>query len=155
VSGFSIVEIMVVMVILGILGSGALMSARNMFPRMRVDRASSRLAYQLQLARSEAIANNQTVYVDLDADNNLLTVSTDLNRNGTEDDDEVEEILLEETSLIRVQSDWTTGAFNAYGQFITTPGQREIRTVRTQISAVGGTQMVELTLRGSGAITKR
>lgn len=155
-AGFTLVEILITVLLLGFLGSWSLLSARNMLPRMRVEQASSRLAFQLQLARSEAIAQNQIVYVNLDSDENTLQVWADTNRDEEQDDDEWFEVLLEDPALVTLQSTWSTGAFNAYGQFITTPGQREMKTVTTTIRPAGaGDKVIELTLRGSGAITKR
>ncbi|MCC5843795.1 MAG: GspH/FimT family protein [Verrucomicrobia bacterium] len=141
--------------IMSIVGSVTVVSSRNILTRMRMDRASSRLAFQLQQARSEAIANNQTIFVALDTAENLLEVWVDRNRDGKRDADELTRVRLEAPGNVSIESDWTTGAFNAYGQFITTPGQREMKTVRTRMRVPGVDREVELTLRGSGAVTKR
>ncbi len=148
-------EIILTVFILSILGSVTVVSSRNILTRMRMDRASSRLAFQLQQARSEAIANNQTVFVALDTTQNVLEVWVDRNRDGIRDADELTRVRLETPGNVVIDSDWATGAFNAYGQFITTPGQREMKTVRTRMRVQGMDRKVELILRGSGAVTKR
>lgn len=153
--GFTLVEIMITMALVSILGGISWMSARELMSRMRVDRVSSRLAFQLQQVRAEAIANNQTVFVRLKEDENVLRIWVDGNRDGVRDTGEISEVALGEAGTVDMDSDWETGAFNAYGQFITTPGQREMRTVRTVITTPGVDKSIELTIRGSGAITKR
>jgi Tfp pilus assembly protein FimT len=153
--GFTLLEIMIVLFLIMIIGGFSLLSVRNIMPGMRVDRASSRLAFQLQLARSEAIANNQTVFINLNPQSNQFSVWVDTNRNEVRDPGEVSEVLLAEPRLVSLQTDWEDGMFNAFGQFITVPGQREMRTVSTLFQGRGGNKSIELTLRGSGAITKR
>jgi prepilin-type N-terminal cleavage/methylation domain-containing protein len=154
-SGFTLIEIMIVIVILSLLTGYGLMSFRRVLPHMRADKASSRLSFQLQLARSEAIAVNQMAQVSLDPTTNTFESWIDLNRDGTEDPEESTSVLLIEPNLVQINTDWESGMFNAFGQFILTPGQREIRTVTTTFAPAGSDYRVELTLRGSGAITKR
>lgn len=154
-SGFTLIEIMIVVVIMGLLAGYGVISFRRVLPHMRADKASSRLAFQLQLARSEAIAVNQMARVTLNPDTNVFRYWLDLNQDGSEDADEVTEVLLMEPNLVEISTDWESGMFNAFGQFILTPGQREIRTVSTIFTPTGSSYQVELTLRGSGAITKR
>jgi len=154
-AGFTLIEIMVTVIILSIVGAVSVTSAVNILPGMRMDRASSRLAFQLQLARSEAIARNQNIFITLDSVNNTLTVWSDENRDGERDEGEVSVVILEDPTQVQISTDLTQGLFNAYGQFITTPGQRRMETTVIRISPVGSTRTVDLTLRGSGAITKR
>ena len=154
--GFTLVEIIITVFLIGIVGSVAVTSAVNILPRMRIDRASSRLAFQLQQARSEAIARNQNIFINLDSTANTLTIWVDRNRDGERDADEVRVILLEDPALVQIDTNLTQGLFNAYGQFLTTPGQRHTDTQVVQISPVGSaTPFRDLTLRGSGAITQR
>ena len=154
-SGFTLLEIMMVVMVMGLLTGYAVTSARARFPRMRVDQVSSRLAFKLQLARSEAIAENEIVYVNLD-EAKLTFRSWKASELG--DGDLLKEIphaQLGDPALVGISSDWNSGAFNAYGQFITTPGQREMVTVTTRIFSREGNADIDLILRGSGAITKR
>ena len=58
-SRFTLIQIMIVIVIMSLLTGYGVMSLRLVLPHMRADKASSRLSFQLQLARSEAIAVNQ------------------------------------------------------------------------------------------------
>ncbi len=154
-SGFTLIEIMMVAMLTVLVGSFTVTSARARFPRMRVDQVSSRLAFKLQMARSEAIAENEIVYVSLEP----TSLGFRTWRNSDVDDNglirSVPVHVLGDPDLVSLESDWTEGAFNAYGQFITTPGQREMRTVTTVMTSAGGANRIELVLRGSGAITKR
>lgn len=154
-NGFTLVEIMITVLLVMIVGGFSLLSVQRIMPNIRTDRASSRLAFQLQLARSEAIANNQTVFITLNPSTNRLVVWVDANRDGIRDAGEVTEVVLAEPHLVSLTSEWESGMFNAFGQFITVPGQREMKTVTTEVQAQGGRKSIELTLRGSGAITKR
>lgn len=154
-AGFTLVEIMIVVLLMGIVTGFSVVSARARFPRMRVDQVSSRLAFKLQLARSEAIANNEIVYVGLDVDKLIFQTWKVADMGETGFRNNLPQVELGDVNLISITSDWDTGAFNAYGQFITTPGQREMKTVTTQISSRDGNADVEIILRGSGAITKR
>lgn len=153
--GYSLVELMIVISIIAVMSGYGMLSFQRILPHIRTDKASSRLAFQLQLARSEAIAVNQMVYVELNPSTNIFSTWMDLNRNGSKDVEEIKEVLLIEPALVKIRSDWENGMFNAFGQFILTPGQREIKTVSTFFSAVGNDASIELTLRGSGAVTKR
>lgn len=147
---------MVVVMLLAVLGTFSVMSARNIFPRMRVDRASSRLAFQLQLARSEAIATNRAVWVSLDPNTHRLhTWVGERNESGNIVEREISDVTIAPPGEVSVQTSWTDGLFNAYGQFITVPGQRVMQTETTTISEPGGRHSIQLTVRGSGAITKR
>ena len=153
--GFTLIEILIVVVIIGIVGSMGFLSVRSMLSRMRVEQASSRLAFQLQLSRSEAIAVNQMARISLDMSTNQFQSWIDKDRDGTRDADEITTVELAHPNLVNIRSEWTSGMFNAFGQFILTPGQREIKTVTTRFEPDYGSYQVELILRGSGAITKR
>lgn len=154
-AGFSLVEIMVAVFILGMMATMGALSVRQILPQMRGDRASSRLAFQLQLSRSEAIASNKMIRVTLNTDTNDFESWIDRDGDGNKDADETTSVTLISPDLVEIRSGWDSGMFNAFGQFILTPGQREIKTVSTKFLPAGSTDQVELILRGSGAITKR
>lgn len=63
-SGFSIVELMVVMVVLGIIAAIAAPSLSSYIDHRRVINTAEAVYGQLQLARSEAIARSETVYAN-------------------------------------------------------------------------------------------
>lgn len=153
--GFTLVEIVVAVLLLGVLSGYSFMAARNILDRAQVDRASSRLAFQLQQARSEAVATNRNMFVRIDQeDNQFISWSSD-EGDQTEVPDSALIVEIGDKSRVDIRSAWTNGLFNAYGQFITTPGQREMRTVSTRFSTADGSKTIELILRGSGAVTKR
>ncbi len=70
--GFSLVELMVVLAILGLLGIIAAPSLMQGIPRYRVDSAAKALATEMQLARLRAIAKNNKHKVTFNADNTIL-----------------------------------------------------------------------------------
>ena len=63
-SGFTLIEMMVVIVIISIIASVAIPSFSSFFDRYRLRGAADALFGDLQAARMEAIRNNSTVYVN-------------------------------------------------------------------------------------------
>ena len=59
--GFSLLEATVVVAVVAIIGASALPSFTDLIDARRLDSAASRLAADLQLARSEAIARNRAL----------------------------------------------------------------------------------------------
>jgi type IV fimbrial biogenesis protein FimT len=66
--GFSLLELMLVLAILGIVLSMAIPSVSSYLDRRKVIRAAEAVYSEFQYARSEAIARSQTVYVSFDTD---------------------------------------------------------------------------------------
>ncbi len=62
-TGFSLIELMVVLVLIGIMSTAALSGAQSMVQSMRVKTASQTLFYSLLLARSEAVKRNADVTI--------------------------------------------------------------------------------------------
>lgn len=64
-AGFTLIEVMVSLVIVGVLALAAVPVVRHLLIQGRLSAAAEGLASQLRLARSEAIQRQQTVYVHL------------------------------------------------------------------------------------------
>jgi type IV fimbrial biogenesis protein FimT len=74
--GFTVVELMVVVMVAGILLALAVPSMREFMARQRVKAVNAELVTDLQYARSESIARNRTVSVRFRADDGRMTCYT-------------------------------------------------------------------------------
>lgn len=145
-------EIMIALAILSVLLGYTFMSVRGAMISGRVERGASRLAFQLQQAKSVALSNNQTVEVELDTGTNEYTVWVDGDRDGTRDAGEVETVELVDPGDAQLTSTWSSAMFNSYGQFLTSASQRTISSQKTVFSSGAASQTV--TIRGSGSISR-
>jgi prepilin-type N-terminal cleavage/methylation domain-containing protein len=151
-NGFTFLEMAIALMLIALISSTAFVSVSNSMDRARVDRGMSRLSFQLQQARSYALAHNRSVYVDLDADTHILTVWIDANRDDVRDDGEEETHVLVPTDSVTLTTSWTSGVFNAYGQFL---GTEDSRTVESQKTAFqSGSKSETLVIRGSGTLQR-
>jgi type II secretion system protein H len=78
--GFSLVEIMVALVIIGIAAAIVAPNFRRSLDRARFDRAAGELQSDLRLAMSTARATGRTVRVDFTADGYLIVDAADSTR---------------------------------------------------------------------------
>ncbi|MBI5445182.1 MAG: prepilin-type N-terminal cleavage/methylation domain-containing protein [Deltaproteobacteria bacterium] len=72
--GFSLVELMVTVSIIGVAGLAAAPSMLDVVPKYRVDGAAKTLASEMQLVRMRAVARNRIHYVTFDATAQTITV---------------------------------------------------------------------------------
>ena len=75
--GFTLVELMITIAILGIAGLLVVPGILAYVPQYRVDRAAKALAAEMQLARMRAIARNRTHHVAFDTSAQTVTVYED------------------------------------------------------------------------------
>jgi prepilin-type N-terminal cleavage/methylation domain-containing protein len=76
-TGFSIIELMVVMSIMAILSAIAVPGILEWLPKQRIGSAARDVKSTLEFARSNAIRNNADVTVNFDWNNDRLTVADD------------------------------------------------------------------------------
>jgi len=81
--GFSTIELMVVLVILGITLAATIPSFRNSLKTQRLDGAADRIAVKMRLARSRAIAENTPYLIAWYAVSGELFLVRDENGDGT------------------------------------------------------------------------
>lgn len=81
--GFTVVELMVVVVVAAVLLSLAVPSFREFMARQRVKAINAELVTDVQFARSESVARKLTVYIKFRTDSDQLTCYTIQAGNGT------------------------------------------------------------------------
>jgi prepilin-type N-terminal cleavage/methylation domain-containing protein len=74
-SGFTLIELMVVIAIIGVLCAIAIPNFLNWLPKQRVGSAARAVMSAVEFARSNAIKTNADVTVNFDFDNDSLTVT--------------------------------------------------------------------------------
>lgn len=75
-SGFTLIELMVVIVIVGIASGGILLSIESILPNQRFNSAIRHLSDVILATRSEAIARNREFQIRYDIDNDRYKVRT-------------------------------------------------------------------------------
>jgi prepilin-type N-terminal cleavage/methylation domain-containing protein len=86
--GFSLVELMVVITIMGIIAAISSLNLATGLPKYRLKRASRDITSRLRQARSTAIKTSSTVIVQFDSGNNSCSIdnklypATDVNTNN-------------------------------------------------------------------------
>ena len=73
--GFSLVELMVVIAIIGIIAAISSLNLVTGLPKYRLKRASRNITSRLREARSKAIKTNSTVIVQFDTDKNSYSIN--------------------------------------------------------------------------------
>ena len=90
-AGFTIVELMMAMAVIGIVSSVTAVNVVRQIPRYRLTNAASQLAWTCRGLRMRAISQHHAVQVTFTS-SLVYTVWTDLNDNGTIDGGEVQTI---------------------------------------------------------------
>ena len=90
-AGFTLVELMVTVAIIGIISSVTAVNVIRELPRYRLTNAASQLAWTFRGLRMRAISQHHAVTVTF-TNNHVYTVWTDRNDNGLSDSGEVQTI---------------------------------------------------------------
>ncbi|QPJ66752.1 MAG: prepilin-type N-terminal cleavage/methylation domain-containing protein [Candidatus Nitrohelix vancouverensis] len=95
-SGFSLIEIMVVIVVMGVLMAISIPKISNWAQMYQINAEAQKVYFDLMLARSKAIGNNNDVIVTFDVSNHTYTIHDDTNSDGSADSgEEVKTVNLE------------------------------------------------------------
>jgi len=90
-AGFTLLELMVTMALIGIVSSVTTVNMVRQIPRYRLTNAASQLSWTFRGLRMRAISQLHAVKVTF-TDNHVYTVWTDRNNNGVSDDGEVQTV---------------------------------------------------------------
>ena len=90
-AGYTLVELLVVMAVMGIVSSVTAVNVGRQLPRYRLTNAASQLAWTFRGLRMRAISQHHTVQVTFTT-THVYTVWTDRNDNGTIESDEVQTV---------------------------------------------------------------
>jgi prepilin-type N-terminal cleavage/methylation domain-containing protein len=103
-AGFTLVELLTVIVILGLIGGVAVISWQSILPKQKLNSAVRNLSEVLHSTRSEAISRNHEFQVWYDLDAETYRVRTPYRPGGgyvvrTENDDDIEYVWIHDTNL--------------------------------------------------------
>jgi len=90
-AGYTLVELLVVMAVMGIVSSVTAVNMVRQLPRYRLTNAASQLAWTFRGLRMRAISQHHTVQVTFTT-THVYTVWTDRNDNGSIESDEVQTV---------------------------------------------------------------
>jgi prepilin-type N-terminal cleavage/methylation domain-containing protein len=121
--GFTTVELMIVMAIMGILTLVSVPTYKSMLPAVRVNAAARELATQMQWTRMRAVAKRAAYQMQFDTTNHTVTICTDQNANGSitctaGDPDVVKTVAIKDKYQQTVVFGYASGAKNTQGDDI-------------------------------------
>jgi type IV fimbrial biogenesis protein FimT len=168
-SGFTLVELVIVIAILIILSSFAIPSYMNMIQDSMVRNAASSIQTGMQIARGEAVKRNASVQLDLRGTNSAWTVCLAPAVAGDscpnpDDARTIQSRALEDGSSTKVDVSGSAGPFifNAYG--VLTSGAAIInvnnkdltaRELRVQVGTGGSSKVCDPALTAAGTDPRR
>jgi len=119
-AGFTLVELLVTMAIIGLVSSVPAVNMIRQIPRYRLTNAASQLTWTFRGLRMRAISQHHSVTVTF-TNNHVYTVWTDLNDNGSSDSGEVQTVDINGAYPGVQLASTATPTFNATGTVTNLP----------------------------------
>lgn len=116
--GFTIIELLIVLAIVGIIITLAVSSMANTIPHLRLNDSVGELVSRINLARSAAIARNKAYVVSFNKLENTYNIFMDDNENWQREDDEdtiTDRQMTKGVSIVKVSFSFGTTAFGYDG----------------------------------------
>jgi prepilin-type N-terminal cleavage/methylation domain-containing protein len=137
--GFSLIELMIVTILIGIMAAIGGPEVVNQMARYRIQGATRKLGWELMMARVQAINQNRNIIVEF-PNNHEYAIGPDLNSNGVLD--------VGEGQTRDIQSSYGDVTFTATTDFIFTPKGTTNHVANITLSGIGGSKNVSVTIAG-------
>lgn len=151
-SAFTLTEVMVTVVVVGLLAAGAVLQVVPQVQQAWVEEAAATLGFHCQEAHSMAVSDNRPVVLSVDDEARSLTIWKDEDLDDVRDSGEEEVVQLSDRNGVTLLSDWSSGVFSPTGQFMTFPLSRTLSTVETTVSSAKARRARTIRIQGSGGI---
>lgn len=133
-SGFTLIELMVVILIIGMIATFSLPSLTRNVPRYRLNNDGENIRGQLMIARTKAIAEGYQYLGVFTKDATSFNIVKDINSNNAYDSGEPTTII-KLSSGIKIKSNTQTISFNTRG-YANVGGTIELVNEKSEISKV-------------------
>jgi prepilin-type N-terminal cleavage/methylation domain-containing protein len=115
--GFTLLDIMIVVSIMGLIGMIAIPAVLRKLPEKRLAGAVSGIVSQLRAARARARSEARPVLVEIDCNTPTIKLKSDRNDNGRYEANEITGLDMTIFHAVTMSSTATNGTFTARGEF--------------------------------------